>query len=122
MAKLLARMHIRQVQLDGRHLGGADGVHQRQRGVGVGAGIEDDAVLGTAGGVDRIDQRAFVVALREIKRHAERFGMGAAHRLDVGDGGAAIDLGLAQAEQVEVGAIEDEQRMHWKVSRSFPTR
>ena len=53
--ELLARVHIREVQLDRRDLGRADGVHQGQRGVGVGTGVEDQAVEPAARPVDRVD-------------------------------------------------------------------
>ena len=40
-------------------------------------------------------------------------GMGLQALVDLGEGQAAIDLGLALAEQVEVGAVEDQYARDW---------
>src|SRR4029077_15452408 len=60
-----------------------------------------------AGGVDRIDDLAFVVRLQEFDLEGVAAGSLAATRLHVLERGSAIGVGLARAEEVEVGAVED---------------
>ena len=43
------------------------------------------------------------------QRHVMLTGDGGQVRVDVGQRGAAVDLGLPGAEQVQVGAMDDEQ-------------
>ncbi|MNC57495.1 hypothetical protein D3C75_1071610 [compost metagenome] len=59
-----------------------------------------------------IDHLAFVVALLELQGQLQAAGRLLAQGMDVGEGFAAIDLGLAQAEHVQVGAVEHEQGGH----------
>ena len=75
MAKRLARMNVGDVQLDQQHAGALDRVVQRDRGVGVGAGVEDDAGerargVRAAGLVDPVDELALVVRLPEVEDEA----------------------------------------------------
>ena len=67
----LAPEDVRQVQLDHRQLGGVQGVEDRDRGVGVGAGVDDDAVRLLARLLDPVDELAFGVGLAEIDRQAQ---------------------------------------------------
>ena len=59
--------------------------------------------------VHPVDQHAFVVALAEVCRQAELARLCRAGCVDLGQGGGAVNVGLARAEQVEVGAVEDEE-------------
>ena len=76
---------------------------QRDRGVRIAAGIDDDAgrLLGM-GLVDEVDQFAFAVGLPAIGVQAELRGGVRAELLDVGERGVAIGLRLAGPQQVEV--------------------
>jgi hypothetical protein len=65
--------------------------------------------------VNLVDQRALVVALETFNGKSQPLAMGHAFGLHIGQGGCTIDLGLACAEQVEVGAVEDEQGLHGRV-------
>jgi hypothetical protein len=59
VAEFFAGMHIGKVQFDHRHLDGANGVVQGDRGVGIGTGIDGDASGGIAAFVDPVDQIGF---------------------------------------------------------------
>jgi hypothetical protein len=65
-----------------------------------------------AGFVDPVHQLAFVVALAEVQLQPVRGAGFFAQLLDVGQRGRAVHGGLARAEQVEVGAVEDEGGFH----------
>ena len=71
VAKTLAGMDVADVDFDGRNLHADDGVVQRDRGVGIGAGIDDDADRLGAGLVDEVDQLALPVGLAAIGGEAE---------------------------------------------------
>src|SRR5262249_18552549 len=61
-----------------------------------------------AGLVDPLDQLAFVVGLPEIDRYAQLGAALAARGLDVTEGLASIDFGLAHAKHVEIWPVEHE--------------
>ena len=106
--KRLARMGVRQVQLDHRHSRGRDRVAQRDGRVGIGTRVQDHAVGAGSRRVQRIDQRAFVIALLESHRDAEITGQRPAGGFDVGESVTAVDVRLARAEQVQVRSVQNE--------------
>src|SRR3546814_1181802 len=59
--------------------------------------------------VDPFDELSFVVGLVEADGAAA--GALTAQRLDLGQGRAPVDLGLAPAQPVEVGTVENEERL-----------
>ena len=82
-------------------------VADRDRGVGEGAGIDDDAPRALAAAMDPVDDLVFPVALMELDRELELRADPPAVRLDIGQRLAAVDLRLALAEQIEIGAVEN---------------
>src|SRR5262249_9967826 len=85
-----------------------DRVADRDRGMRVGAGIDDDACrLLRASLVNRVHDLALVVRLAEFDRELVARGRLATKLLHIRERGAPIGLGLARAEQIEVGAVED---------------
>src|SRR3546814_11966502 len=66
--------------------------------------------LPTPGAVDRIDQVALVVRLDVLELEAVGLGDGAGALHVVVERGRAVDGGLAIAEQVQVGAVQQEDR------------
>src|SRR5262249_29881825 len=110
VAEGLAPIDVGEMDLDDRQLGGGKRVHERDRGVRVGAGIEDDAVGGLPRLVDPIDKLALVVRLPAVELEAQLGGTLEAGLLDVGERLPAVDLRLAQAQEIEIGSIEDEYR------------
>ena len=69
-------------------------------------GIDDDAAGGLARLVDPVDEFVFAVALEEAKFELQFGAERAAIALDVVEGLAAVNLWLALAEQIEIGAVE----------------
>src|SRR3546814_8633088 len=95
----LAPMDVGKMYLDDRQPGRQEGVHDGDRGVRIGARIDDDAVMAAARGLDPADQLAFAVRLAALRLEAQGLRVPAATLLDVGEGFASVDIGLAAAEQ-----------------------
>ena len=85
---------------------------QRPRGVAQRAGVDDQRVGPAAGGVDGLDQLALVVGLEVLERQAVAGGRRLGPRHVVGQGGGPVDVGLALAQQVEVGPREEHDEAH----------
>ena len=94
--------------------------------MGEGGGIDDDAGGALARAVNPVDDLVFAIALMELDRKPEFVADAAAVRLDVGKRLVAVDLGLALAEQIEIGAVQDhDDRIHAlppeSISANLPT-
>ena len=68
----------------------------------------DLVLMHAARRMDCIDQRAFVVGLEKGHLDTKRLGPVAAHLFDLGQGGAAVNLGLPLPQQVQVRPIQDQ--------------
>ncbi len=92
MAEAFTRMGVGQVQFDHRQGNRTDRITQGDRAVRIGTRVQDDPVLGAARGMDRVDQRAFVVGLRKGDAGADRIaGRDAWRSLDIGQRRMAVD-------------------------------
>ena len=112
MTEILAGVDVADVDFDGRNLHRHQRVVQRDRGVRIAAGVDDDAggLLGMRL-VDEVDQFAFAVGLPAIGLEPE-LGRGlGAQLLDIGERGMAIGFGLAGPQQIEVRAVEHVNRL-----------
>jgi len=84
--------------------------------VGQRARVEDDSLGCFTSLLDPIDQLTFVIGLAEVDLEVECCGAGRAALLDVAERVMAVDRGVADPEQVQVGAVQDEDRRQ----RSLP--
>ena len=110
VAESLAGVHVADVHLHHGGGHGADGVLQGDGRVGIGARVEDDAVIIEAHPVDAVDELALDVGLEIIYLH---LGMAAAQGGQaVVERRGAIDARLAAAQQIEVGAVDDLNLLH----------
>lgn len=110
LAKGFARMNVRQMNFDERNRNGGNRIAQGNAGVRVGRRVDDDETDAfSAGGMNALDQGAFVVALEGFEHDACRFGATRQRAVDVGERGGTIVLRLARAEQVQVRAVDDQQ-------------
>ena len=66
----------------------------------------------TARGLDEVDHLAFVIALQTQRLQPVRLGAHCAHGLDIGQRGGAVNIRLARAQQVEIGAIDNMEGLH----------
>lgn len=109
MPPRLARMHIAYMQLDKRDIHPQQRIADGHRCMREAAGVDNNAINAVAGGsVDAVDQRPFMVGLEGVERGAEAGGVGFARGFDVGEGGVAVNVWLAAAQEVEVRAVEEE--------------
>lgn len=58
--------------------------------------------------LDAVHYGALVVGLEALEGHAEGLGLGFCRGHHVGEGGRAVNLGLAGPEQVQVWAVDEE--------------
>ena len=107
MPETLAGVDVADMHFDGRDFHRDQRVVQRDRGVRIAAGIDDDADrLLRMRLVDEIDQLAFAVGLPAIGLQAELRRRFRAQLLDIGERRMAVGLGLARPQQIEVRAVE----------------
>ena len=85
--------------------------------MGEGGGIDDDAGGALARAVNPVDELVFAIALMKLDRKPEFLADATAVRFDIGQRLAAVDLRLALAEQVEIGAVQDHDD---RTQRDFP--
>ena len=113
---------VADVDLDDRRFDARYGVGQGDAGVGEGPGVEDDAVVSKADLVELIDQLALVVALEVLQRHVVLYELALEVDHEILKGVLAVDLRLALAEQVEVGAVDDDDAEHVRGGRGLEAR
>ncbi len=106
LAEIFAGVQITQVHLHHGRVDGGHGISQDHAGVGEPAGIQHDAVVAEAYFVQLVQYRTFVVGLkvRELQVREGFLQLGE----KVVERAVAVDAGLAAAEQVKVGAVENE--------------
>ena len=121
MAKLLARFGVGEMHLHHRQANGRNGITQRDRGVGIPAGIDNHSACPTPGVVQSVNQRALVIRLQTAHLDPQLFSFVFQSRVNLRQRHRAVDLRLARAEQVQVRAVENENRDgRWEVeSASF---
>lgn len=108
MSPRLSSMNIAHMQLNERDTHAQQRIADSNGGMRVRAGVDDDPVDMTARGLDAVHNGAFVVGLEGVEGAAVIRGDIGAVGLDVGEGCAAVDVGFAGAQEVEVGAVDEE--------------
>lgn len=81
-----------------------------------GSRIYDNGIYAFGPGeMNAVNERAFPVCLEEGEGAVGGVGGGLERGggFDVGEGGVAVDLGLAGSEEVEIGTIEEEDFLGW---------
>ena len=105
-AEFFAGVHVADVNLYEGNRHGEQRIAQRHARMRECARIEDDEIGGSRGLLDMVDEFRFRVALQRGQRVAQLLS-GRRQLLDnVGQRRAAVDPGLARAEQVQVRAIK----------------
>lgn len=109
LAEVLAGLYGADVYLDGRDGDGLEGVEDRHARMRVSCRVDDDAVDLAVGLLDLVDDAALVVGLEDLDLVKALRGARLPADLDQAVVVvAAVDTRLANAEHVEVGAVDDE--------------
>jgi len=103
-------MDVGKVNFDDMAIKGIECVMQRHGCVGQAPCIDDKGTGFPARLVDGVNQVTFVIALAKVDLKPQRQGMAACLGFDIGQGLATINLWFPVTEQVEIWAIEDEDR------------
>src|ERR1700732_3523936 len=109
---LVAGVDVGDVHLDHRSLERLDRIDDGDRGEGIGGRIDDDGIGALPRRLDQVDQLAFMVRLVKGKRKSKLGRFALASLLDLRQRRGAVNMRLAHAEQVEVGAVEDYHSFH----------
>jgi len=106
--EFLPGVDVGEVDFDGGNGHGREGIPERDAGVGIGGGVEDDGVEAAAGVLDPGDEFAFVIGLAEVDFGVEFGCAGPDEAFDVRERVASVDFGLAGAEEIEVRSVQEE--------------
>jgi hypothetical protein len=104
---LLALVDVRQVHLDERHLEQFERIANRVAVVRPGARVDDDAARPLEGVMAPVDVLAFAVRVPAARSAAELLRPRVDLRLEIVQRDAAVQLGIAPLEHVQVGAVQD---------------
>src|SRR5579871_3112085 len=107
-APFLALVDVREVHLDERDLEELERVVDRPLVVRPRAGVDDDAVDGVVRVVAPLDELPLVVRLPALHGQLSLTRPLVDPALELGDRQAAVQLGVATAEHVEIDTVEDE--------------
>ena len=107
------RMHVGKMNFNERNARCQQCVPQRNTGVRERRRVDDDVINAfRTGFVDALNQFVFGVLL-QVQQMVTLFGGNTVQSLvDVGQGFIAVNLGLAGAEHVQVGAVKDQYCRH----------
>ena len=112
VSEWLPGMHVGEVHLDKGKLCAGQRVAKRDAGVGKSAWINDHEVRALCGGMNAIDELAFMIALKALDIAAELCAKADQACVDVLQGAAPVDLRLPCAEEIEIGTVNDEYPCH----------
>src|SRR5665647_1443031 len=109
MAEGFAREHVRQMDLDKRDPDGGQRIPHGHAGMGVGGGVDDDEIdLVPARLLNTLDEFGLGIALVGLEAGSGLLGRCGQPRLDRLQGVLAVVIRLADAEQVQIGAIDEQ--------------
>ena len=108
MAEFFARMDVRQVDFNGWEACCRDRVTDRDAGVSVGGGVEEDDVPRAGRLLDPGDQVAFMIGLAELQNVAVPGGCLAELAFDFGEALIAVNRRFATSEEIQIGAVENQ--------------
>ena len=109
------------------HVNEGQRVREGEGGMRECAGVEEEPVRGVPCIVDGVDERALVIRLERPRGGAAGLGLGGDLRVDLRERRRPVDLGLPDAEQVQVRPVEHQDAgpglaHHSRSARSFGLR
>src|SRR5262245_32434293 len=105
--QFVTRMDVRDVYLDEGTIKSLQGIEDGNGSKRVGCGVHDERIGLLACRLDPIDQCAFVIGLMKLKRDTQPLGELSATCFNGGERRRPIDVWLAHAQEVEIGAVEN---------------
>ena len=96
------------MNLDGRYPDCRNRIPQRNAGMGVGCGIDDNHIKLSLCLLDPTHQFAFLIGLAKINPYGLLRGPFAYFCLDIGQSGVAINLRLALSQQIQIRSVQEE--------------
>ena len=117
VSKRFPRKRVAQVSLDKRDMDREKRITERNARMGECARVQDDEVDPVGRSLlHAVDELVFGITLETGERVAEPCGELDTACLDVVEAGCAVDIGLARAQQVEVGPVDQQEIGHrWLV-------
>ena len=108
LAKSFAAVDVRKMHFNEGDGNSSQCVAYGDAGVGIGGGVDDDEIdFVFTGFVDKVDKGAFMIVLDVFELVAEVLRHAFQAKFDVFQGVVAVVFGLAAAEQIQVGAVND---------------
>lgn len=102
-------MHIGQMHFDKRNIDGSQGIAQCNAGMRIRRSVDNDEIsLVLASSLHPIDEFTFVIALKSGQYGAVFCGQLRQMLIDICQGLPTVDIRLTCAEQIQVGAVQNE--------------
>ena len=114
----LTGIHIGNMHLNSRNGNRLQGIQNRHGGMGVGGGIDDDAVIHTISGLNCIHNCTFVVGLEMVDLNTGIDCGLRNQRQQVSIAVFAVNARLPDAQHIDIGSV-DHQKLHFKPSHSL---
>ena len=111
VSEFFALVRVGEVDLDHRTIECEEGVEDRDGSMCVGRWVDDDRGGFFPGLLDPIDEGTLMVGLAEVDFQSRVLGFVAREGLYIGERVRAVNFRLASPQHVEVGAVEDEDRL-----------
>ena len=115
VTKFFSGKCIAQVNFNKRNLNRQKGIAQRYAGVRKATGIQDDKFNAIDSSfLDAVDEFVFGVTLKTVQLMPKLPGDLDTAIFDVDESCRAVNIGFARAQQVQIGAINEQKRGHSK--------
>ena len=112
MPKLLASMHIREVNLDDGQLGGLQRIVKRHRRVRVRRpGCDNNRRATGACTLNLIHQHALMIGLHKLNIEAVQGGALTHHQLNIVQGCVPVHLGATLPQQIQIRAVQNKKSL-----------
>jgi len=111
VAKRVALVDVGQMNLDHGQFRRLQRIENGDRGMAVGRGINDDAVLNLPRLLDPANDLTFQVALAKVDRQAQIGSPVGTRRFQVGQRVGAVDGRFPKSQHVEIRAVDDQHAL-----------
>ena len=108
--KLLASVHIREVNLDDGQLGGLQRIVKRHRRVRVRRRVDNNRRATGACTLNLIHQHTLMIGLHKLNIEAVQGGALAHHQFNIVQGCVPVHLGATLPQQIQIRAVQNKNR------------